>query len=66
MATVLSMLFGAPFIAAAVAAREASVVADLARSDDARVRELCDRNVDADIGFVDAAVHAIVERLDEP
>jgi len=30
------------------------------------VRQLCDRYADADIGFVDAAVLAIVERLDEP
>ena len=33
--------------------------------DYARVRELCDRYADADIGFVDAAVLAIVERLGE-
>lgn len=31
-----------------------------------RVRELCDRYADADIGFVDAAVLAVVERLGEP
>jgi hypothetical protein len=31
-----------------------------------RVRELCDRYADADIGFVDAAVLAVVERLNEP
>jgi hypothetical protein len=31
-----------------------------------RIRELCDRYADADIGFVDAAVLAIVERLGEP
>jgi predicted nucleic acid-binding protein len=31
-----------------------------------RVRELCDRYSDADIGFVDAAVLAITERLKEP
>jgi uncharacterized protein len=31
-----------------------------------RVRELCERYADADIGFVDAAVLAIVERLNEP
>ena len=30
-----------------------------------RVRELCDRYADADIGFVDAAVLAIAERLNE-
>ena len=44
----------------------AFVVADLTTADYARVRELCDRYADADIGFVDAAVLAIVERLDEP
>ena len=31
-----------------------------------RIRELCDRYDDADIGFVDAAVLAVVERLNEP
>ncbi|MBI2616192.1 MAG: hypothetical protein HYW52_11075 [Gemmatimonadetes bacterium] len=31
-----------------------------------RVRELCDRYADRDIGFVDAAVIAVVERLNEP
>jgi uncharacterized protein len=36
------------------------------RSDDyRRVRELCDQYADADIGFVDAAVLAVVERLRE-
>jgi predicted nucleic acid-binding protein len=40
-------------------------VAALAGSDYRRVRELCDRYADADIGFVDASVLAIVERLDE-
>jgi uncharacterized protein len=44
----------------------AYVVADLVVSDYARVRELCDRYADSDIGFVDAAVLAIVERLNEP
>jgi len=44
----------------------AYVVEDLALADYARVRELCDRYSDADIGFVDAAVLAIVERYDEP
>ena len=38
----------------------------LTTHDYARVRELCDRYADADIGFVDAAVLAIVERLNEP
>jgi hypothetical protein len=41
-------------------------VEDLLPADYARVRALCDRYDDADIGFVDAAVLAIVERLDEP
>lgn len=37
------------------------------RTDDyRRIRDLCDRYDDADIGFVDAAVLAIVERLNEP
>lgn len=31
-----------------------------------RVRDICDRYGDADVGFVDAAVLAIVERLNEP
>ena len=41
-------------------------VEDLRPADYRRVRALCDRYDDADIGFVDAAVLAIVERLDEP
>jgi predicted nucleic acid-binding protein len=41
-------------------------VEDLTVTDYRRVRDLCDRYADADIGFVDAAVMAIVERLDEP
>jgi predicted nucleic acid-binding protein len=44
----------------------AYLVADLETSDYARVRELCDRYADADVGFVDAAVLAVVERLNEP
>ena len=44
----------------------AYVVEDLAPTDYARVRSLCDRYADSDIGFVDAAVLAIVERLGEP
>ena len=44
----------------------AYVVADLQPEDYRRVRELCDRYADADIGFVDAAVLALVERLNEP
>lgn len=43
----------------------AYVIADLTHPDHTRVRELCDRYADADIGFVDAAVLAIVERLGE-
>lgn len=46
--------------------RTAYRVEDLADSDYRRVGELCDRYADSDIGFVDAAVMAIVERLDEP
>ena len=41
-------------------------VEDLEQADYTRIRELCDRHADADIGFVDAAVFAIVERLGEP
>jgi predicted nucleic acid-binding protein len=41
-------------------------VADLTAGDYRRIRDLCDRYADLDIGFVDAAVMAIVERLDEP
>jgi predicted nucleic acid-binding protein len=42
------------------------VVEDLVGIDYLRARSLCDRYADSDIGFVDAAVLAIVERLDEP
>jgi uncharacterized protein len=41
-------------------------VEDLETTDYRRIRELCDQYADADIGFVDAAVIAIVERLHEP
>ena len=41
-------------------------VVDLIEEDYARARELCDSYADSDIGFVDAAVLAIVERLNEP
>ncbi len=41
-------------------------IVDLQPEDYQRVRELCDRYADADIGFVDAAVLAITERLREP
>jgi predicted nucleic acid-binding protein len=44
----------------------AYTVADLVAPDYARVRDLCDRYADSDIGFVDAAVLSIVERLNEP
>jgi predicted nucleic acid-binding protein len=46
--------------------RGALLVVDLVDSDYARVRTLCDRYSDSDIGFVDAAVLSIVERLGEP
>jgi predicted nucleic acid-binding protein len=42
------------------------VVEELQPADFVRIRELCDRYADADIGFVDAAVLAVVERLNEP
>jgi uncharacterized protein len=41
-------------------------VEPLVAEDYHRIRQLCDRYADADIGFVDAAVLAVVERLDEP
>lgn len=41
-------------------------IEDLTAGDYRRVRDLCDRYADSDIGFVDAAVLAVVERLDEP
>jgi predicted nucleic acid-binding protein len=44
----------------------AYVVEELHREDYRRIRELCDRYADADVGFVDAAVLAIAERLNEP
>ena len=47
-------------------ARGAFSVVQLDGDDYPRVRELCSRYADADIGFVDAAVLAIVERLGEP
>lgn len=43
----------------------AYVVEDLAATDYRRIRTLCDRYADSDVGFVDAAVLAIAERLDE-
>jgi predicted nucleic acid-binding protein len=41
-------------------------VEDLQLEDYRRVRELCDQYADADLGFVDAAVLALTERLREP
>ena len=43
----------------------AYAVEDLHPSDYVRVREMCERHADAGIGFVDAAVLAIVERMGE-
>jgi predicted nucleic acid-binding protein len=42
------------------------LIEDLLPEDYLRVHEVIDRYADADIGFVDAAVLAIVERLGEP
>ena len=42
------------------------MVDDLTAIDYRRIGEPCDRYAEADIGLVDAAVMAIVERLDEP
>jgi hypothetical protein len=44
----------------------AYVVEDVLAADYTRIRTICDRYADSDVGFVDAAVLAIVERLDEP
>ena len=41
-------------------------VEDLQEVDYRRIRDLCDRYADSDIGFVAAAVLAVVERLNEP
>jgi predicted nucleic acid-binding protein len=41
-------------------------VEELKTEDYRRIRELVDRYGDADVGFVDAAVFAVVERLSEP
>jgi uncharacterized protein len=43
----------------------AIAVVDLARADYVRVRELLDRHTDLKLGFVDAAIVAIIERLGE-
>lgn len=44
----------------------AYVVENLQSVDYRRVREICDRYADSDVGFVDAAVLAVVERFGEP
>lgn len=44
----------------------AFLVEELRLEDYIRTREICDRYADANIGFVDAAVLAVVERLNEP
>lgn len=44
----------------------AYLVEALTPADFVRIRDLCDRYADADVGFVDAAVLAVVERLGEP
>jgi hypothetical protein len=41
-------------------------VEELQPQDYRRIREVCDRYGDSDVGFVDAAVLAVVERLNEP
>jgi uncharacterized protein len=41
-------------------------VEDSLPQDYLRIREICDRYADADVRFVDAAVLAVVERLNEP
>jgi predicted nucleic acid-binding protein len=46
--------------------RGAYQIEELASGDYPRVRELIDRYADLDIGFVDAATLAVVERLGEP
>lgn len=47
-------------------ANGAYVVEDLVATDYRRIRDPSDRYADAGIGYVDAAVLAIAERLDEP
>lgn len=46
--------------------RGAYEVLDVSVADHKRIAQLCDRHSDLDVGYVDAAVLAIVERLDEP
>lgn len=41
-------------------------VEDLAPADYRRIRQICDRYGEEDVGFVDASVLAVVERLGEP
>lgn len=41
-------------------------IEDLKASDYRRIREICEQYSDSDLGFVDAAVMAVVERLNEP
>ena len=41
-------------------------VEELQPQDYRRIRELCDRYADSDVGFVDAGVLAVTERLNEP
>lgn len=47
-------------------ANGAYVIEELLPQDYERIREICDRYADSDIGFVDASVLAVVERLGEP
>jgi predicted nucleic acid-binding protein len=44
---------------------ESITIVELVRADYGRVRELLERYVDLNLGFVDAAVMAVVERLGE-
>ena len=41
-------------------------VVELEPEDYKRIEEICERYLDSDIGFVDAAILAVVERLNEP
>ena len=41
-------------------------VEELRPEDYQRIREVCDRYADSDIGFVDAGILAVVERFNEP
>ncbi len=41
-------------------------IEELQSEDYRRIREVCDRYADANVGFVDAGVLAVVERLNEP